>query len=143
MTDRTEGDRLWGRGSWEGGASSAVPQLVFGELVKLATPVVKRYQSDLYHDARWLGAQLAQTFEGAQTERFEFFYAVSAWGTSIGTERDLVKLRLTEEGDRFYRVAVTNRDDTWHFEARVLCPHCGKDQGPPLGGHNCKEANHA
>lgn len=68
--------------------------LLFGELVKLAAPAIKHYQSDLYHDAMWLSRYL----KGAS---FAFFWSVDESGTTIGTE----PIGLREHA---YRVTVTN-----------------------------------
>lgn len=66
---------------------------VFGELVKLATPHVTAYHSDLYHDAVWL-------HENMCGDRFGFFWSYNASGTTIG----LSALGLREFA---FRVTVT------------------------------------
>jgi hypothetical protein len=60
---------------------SITRSMLFGELVKLVTPIVKRYHSDLYHDALWI----KDNVEGPIT----FQYGVSKNGTHIGTDQDL------------------------------------------------------
>lgn len=50
---------------------------VFGELVKLALPVLQAYHSDLYHDATWLQANL----KGVE---LTFFFGFDESGTNIG-----------------------------------------------------------
>lgn len=50
---------------------------VFGELVKLASPVLAAYHSDLYHDAIWLEANL----KGVE---LTFFFGFDESGTNIG-----------------------------------------------------------
>lgn len=54
-------------------------QLVFGHLVRMATPVLTAYWSDLYHDATWLQKHMAG-------DSFTFYYAYDEAGTSIGTD---------------------------------------------------------
>ena len=53
------------------------PQLVFGELLKLATPHVKHYLSDFYHDAVWLHTNM-------RGDTFTFHYGYDDCGTFIG-----------------------------------------------------------
>lgn len=84
---------------------------VHGELVKLASPVVQHYQSDLYHDASWLQKYLTEE----TVFPWAFFYGVRDTGTSIGTDLDLVRYSNTF----VYRVTVSNdgRKTTVHIEA--------------------------
>lgn len=56
------------------------PALIFGVLVSLAEGVVKRYHSDLYHDAVGLKRQYD---EGAMVSGFTFYWAVGECGTSL------------------------------------------------------------
>jgi hypothetical protein len=65
------------------GTLESVRAALFGVLVTLAAPHVKHYQSDLYHDARWL----RENIDGPK----EFFYAVADTGTEIGTDETLVR----------------------------------------------------
>lgn len=75
-------------------------QLIFGQLVKLACPVVSHYHSDLYHDAMWLNSHIPDGMY-----RMVFFYGVRSTGTSIGTDHQLV----ATSNDHVYRITVTNR----------------------------------
>lgn len=68
--------------------------LVFGHLVKLAAPVVKHYQSDLYHDAIWLSRYM----EGAT---FSFYWSCDESGTAIGTQPAPLR-------EHAYRLTVSN-----------------------------------
>lgn len=54
--------------------------LVFGELVKIAAPVMVTFHSDLFHDATWLQEHMTG-------REFEFYWSVNHSGTSIGTDR--------------------------------------------------------
>lgn len=53
----------------------------FGELVKLAAPVLERYHSDLYHDARWVRENV--------TGPMVIFFGADDFGTDIGDESAL------------------------------------------------------
>lgn len=68
--------------------------VLFGELVKLAVPVIKAYHSDLFHDAIWLT-------EHVKGPEFTFYYSIDDCGTLIGTELKLVLAR-----DHRYRITV-------------------------------------
>jgi hypothetical protein len=121
--DTDKAKRLWGWSSWEQGAKHAVPQLVFGELVKLAAPRLERFQSDLYHDAMWLHRELPLRFSGDHEDAVVFHYAVSDYGTSIGTEADYVRLRVASGGGLQWRITVSNRGGgAWFFQAEEVTP---------------------
>jgi hypothetical protein len=64
--------------------NNSVRALLFGELVKLANIDLERYHSDLWHDAQCVAAITGPT---------TFFFATDAYGTSIGEDESLVKLR--------------------------------------------------
>ncbi len=86
-------------------------QLVFGELVKLAAPVVERFHSDLYWDAKWLDAHLEKGLSGIVlgvpcASDFSFFYGVDDHGTSIGTDEELVTLRCQRPDSRLYQLTL-------------------------------------
>lgn len=53
---------------------------IFREMLKLATPTVKHYQSDLYHDAIWLRDEI----HGPQV----FFWSFDDTGTAISEDLD-------------------------------------------------------
>lgn len=57
---------------------SKYAQLVFGELAKLAIPVLRYYHGDLYHDALWVSNHIAGM------EPLTFYYGVRETGTNIG-----------------------------------------------------------
>lgn len=80
--------------------------LVFGELVKLAAPILTSYHGDLYHDAAWL-----QKYMKGPT--FTFFYAVDEAGTSIGIVAKFVFQRSTLRR----AVTVTNTNGRITFTA--------------------------
>lgn len=52
---------------------------VFGALVRMATPVLEAYHSDLYHDALWL-------MENLKGSDFTFFYGVAEGSTGMSVD---------------------------------------------------------
>lgn len=70
---------LWGWGDFDG---SALHQRIFGHLVVLATPVVKEYHSDLFHDALWI----KETVTGPTS----FLFLVRHSGTHLGRSAALM-----------------------------------------------------
>lgn len=71
-------------GSWEfPGDASSIRAAVFGHMVTLATPIVKHYVSDLYHDATWLT-------NNVEDEYARFLFAVRETGTSTGMAPEYV-----------------------------------------------------
>lgn len=79
---------------------------VFGELVKIASPVLDFHHADLFHDAVWL-----QDFVKAPTF---FFYGVRDTGTSIGTDLDLVSIGNPD----VYRVEIISEGG--HLEKHLV-----------------------
>ena len=63
------------------GSRSLSKSLIFGELVKLAIPVLTHYHSDLFHDATWVAITLPATINKAGT--VDFYYAVRPMATLI------------------------------------------------------------
>lgn len=56
---------------------------VFGELVKLATPHLKGFHSDLYHDAIWLQERMTG-------DAFTFYYTFNNSGTDIADSAEVL-----------------------------------------------------
>lgn len=87
-------------------AQSPVKALLFGHMVRLATPVMHQYQSDLYHDATWLEHKLRPTHT--------FEWLVRPSGTNLSDDTDVARnsarigVRIGA-GDtaKFYRVELT------------------------------------
>lgn len=85
----------------------SVRAALFGVLVELAQPHVKHYQSDLYHDARWIREHVSGPLD--------FFFAVADTGTEIGTDEALVrqirpiawKVTLTRSGSGKWEATTT------------------------------------
>lgn len=73
---------------------------VFGELVKLAAPVVMHYVGDLWHDAMWL-----DKLQGPG----RFYFSVREYGTSIGENFDLVRY----SSQIMYTVEILTVDGEW------------------------------
>lgn len=57
----TGSHRLVGWGDWESMRNSVLPR-VFGHLVQTATPVVREFHGDLFHDAEWLRRVMDEHF---------------------------------------------------------------------------------
>lgn len=94
----------------------SVRAAIFGVLVRLATDRVEAYQSDLYHDAIWLKANVS----GPTL----FFYGVRDTGTNIAHPEGEELVRQWNETT--WRVEVT-RTDHGKWEATTT-------QLPPLEG---------
>ncbi len=77
--------------------------LMFGELVKLAAPVLTHFHGDLYHDALWLHQHVTG-------DTFTFYWSVRATGTTIGTEAP------TSQCTHAYRFTMTCRDGDLRYE---------------------------
>lgn len=88
---------------------TTVHSVLFGELVKLAQPHVKRFHSDLYHDAQWI--------ERHVTGPLTFYFGVGEYGTNIGTDQELVGYLHADGG--LYEVTVTHEEGVW--AAEVSC----------------------
>lgn len=87
-----------------GGTSSLADnrQLIFGQLMALAQPLLKNYLSDIYHDAIWVS-------EHVTGDRFEFWYGVDDSGTAIGTDSVLVRYR-----NHAWRIVCELRPNRWN-----------------------------
>jgi hypothetical protein len=95
--------------------------LVFGRLVRLAAPVIRRYESDLFHDALWLREHLAGT-------EFTFFWSVGESGTHIGTDEALAHQAariLHHTGMYRVTVALDRRNRTVLAVFPPSTPHTG------------------
>lgn len=81
---------------------------IFAEMLSLALPTVKHYQSDLYHDALWLA-------KGMPTNE-PWWFGIRESGTSIGTDHRLV----SAYNAKTYRMVVhRNERDAWVLTASV------------------------
>ena len=69
---------------------------LFGHLVVLATPVVKEYHSDLFHDAQWLRDNVV-----GETE---FHFVVRDSGTGVGPT---ARFQKDSPGAVMYRLSLT------------------------------------
>lgn len=93
---------------YETGAVDIRPcvSLVFGKLLELASPFIKAYQSDLYHDAIWLHDNLAG-------ESFVFYWSCNESGTTIGHTGLAMRAQA-------YRLAVRCEDGATSLEVETL-----------------------
>lgn len=92
-------------------AALGVNARAFGELVKLAAPVVTNYHSDLYRDAQWLQANLDADVVGTA---LTFWYVVRSNGTHLTQDpKWLAAVRQAWPEALTYSVAVVNRRRSW------------------------------
>ena len=82
--------------------------LIFEKLLEIANPVVERFRSDLYYDAKWLS--------DLPDESTVFYYTVRDYGTHIFPTNDF----KIEKGTT-YRITITRSDDNrWDFGAEKV-----------------------
>jgi len=123
-------ERLVGWGTFEELASS-IKSLTFGELVKLATPILTRYHSDLWHDAQWLEAYLEVNIR----EGTVWYFAADDSGTAIGTDASYIKQRLNAPASRMWECRVGMDDNrAWYFHATEIGGG-GRDYDRRVGHH--------
>ena len=82
-----------------------VRPVLFGELVKLATPTLRHYHSDLYYDAKWLDEHV----QGVT----EFIYSFDDMGTRPVTQKDARELDSYPLREVAYWVKVTHDQGVW------------------------------
>lgn len=88
-------------GTFEELKGSILPRM-FGHMVVLATPVVREYHGDLYHDATWLRENV--------TGPLEFSYMVRTSGTNLGASADSM-LSIGAPGAVFYTLRLHSEDN--------------------------------
>lgn len=91
-------------------AKGPVCRGVFGEMVKLATPIVKVYVGDLHADAMWLTEHLLSEDDSLYVSGF--YFSVREYGTFIGTDRSLVRIGA----EHLYWFQVSKNQGEWHVE---------------------------
>jgi len=104
MAITTERHRLYGAVP-DGECSDPVRAAIFGHMVRLARPILVRYQSDLYHDAMWLASVI---------DACTFYYLIRP-GTLIyrdAVDADAVAHQL---GAVLYRFDLTQDRGTWYL----------------------------
>lgn len=96
---------LGGWGDFNTLRESLLPR-IFGHMVQLATPVVKEFHGDLFHDAEWL----RKNIDGPCS--FEFLVRTS--GTNVG-ESARIMVNIGAPGAILYRltVAMEERRQSW------------------------------
>jgi hypothetical protein len=88
------------------GTYTAVKAALFGKLAQLAVPCVRRYLSDLYHDARWLDANIS--FDGEVGDAVilkAFAFSLRESGTSL----DNNFVGVSYGAERVYQVILLRR----------------------------------
>lgn len=124
ITLAAEGEVIWS--DTRSTDVSHAAHLVFGRLVRLAAPVIRRYESDLYHDATWLRTHLAGT-------AFTFFWSVGESGTHIGTDEALAyQAARTLHHTGMYRITVAL--DGRHRTVLAVSPPSIPHTGTPSDG---------
>lgn len=89
---------------------------MFGQLVKLAAPVIELYHGDLYRDAQWLNERVHGPFT--------FWWQVYDCGTTIDTVGGDVR-RACEQVNPHrgaYLMDLTNERGCWHLAITPLAP---------------------
>lgn len=90
---------------------------IFGHMVTLASPVVKEYHSDLYHDARWLD----ENVDGPMIVD----YLVRTSGTNLGVSAQSMR-SIGAPGGVYYTLTLHSADNrVWTLD---ILEH------PPLDG---------
>lgn len=85
-----------------GGDATSIRAGMFGEMVKLAAPVLRAYHSDLFHDALWIAEKVMGPIE--------FDWLVREMGTHIG---ETAGIAPRASGDIMYRVTLKVERGTW------------------------------
>jgi hypothetical protein len=83
---------------------------LFGELVKLATDKLRRYYSDLWHDAQVLDLwRVKETL----VPGFQMYYALNEHGTYLS---DNLQHVIWSQRDHLWRLTLHNEDGKWTVE---------------------------
>ena len=114
---------------------AALHGALFGAMVRSATPVVREYHSDLFHDAQRLPELL--TGQGG------FWWAVRHSGTNTG-DMALAQWEISPRGAvRLYWVEVSNNDGAWSATFnRVPDDHTGELCPERLIDGSCIHSDH-
>lgn len=90
--------------------SDSIPQRVFGELVKLAQPVLREFHSDLFWDAKAVTEIAGPT---------SFDYLVRPSGTTMGLfARDMFD--VSGAGAVLYHVVLREEDRRWVLDVTIV-----------------------
>ena len=98
---------------------------VYGELIKLAMPIIKEYHGDLYYDAQWVEKWL----EELATTSEPFYYGVRVSGTHIGTDGNII----ADHNTGVYKLTIYNLDSIWYVDIETLRTHDTQPDAPYLG----------
>ena len=101
--------RLIGWGTFEE-LHLSIRALLFGEMVRRATPVITEYHSDLFHDAHWITNHV----NGPVT----FDWLVRTSGTNISltgaeTNAAVIGVQIGAPGGVFYRIQIIENRGLW------------------------------
>lgn len=110
--------RLVGHGKWHELDHSIKPRL-FGEMYRLAVPVVENYAGDLYHDALTVSGMT----ERVAREGFDFY--VRTHGTNLGPSARIMAEVERKTSGRLYNLRLhSDEREVWHVTITRL-PHPG------------------
>lgn len=114
----TETVRLIGYGDFAD-LRHQIASRLFGEMLQRATPVVKEYHSDLFHDAEWLRERIIGRVCSEQ-----FAYVVRPSGTHLGIQAEYaLRPSLWQRGSRAYIVTLTedeSESQTWYVRFDLI-----------------------
>lgn len=108
-TTRTEKVRLTGWGTFDE-LGRSIKALLFGEMVKRATPVVEQYHSDLFHDALWIN----ETVTGPTT--IDFLVRTSGTNTGLAgvvPNSAVIGVEIGAPGGVFYEIELVTENGMW------------------------------
>jgi hypothetical protein len=102
----------WSWSSSEKYDAAYLAQRIFGTLVKLAQPVVREYQGDLFWDA-----DSVSKITGPVT----FYYTVRDMGTGYSETLDhLASVKSVWPNSHSYKCVLSTHNGVWYFEASLL-----------------------
>jgi hypothetical protein len=84
-------------------------QFIFGEMVRLAAPVLQQYRSDLYHDALWLYRHM-NDFQAGERDTCHWYLGASH--TYLSKE-PLSPQYVVSRHDQHYLFTVYQSDRGW------------------------------
>jgi len=93
-------------GDWAD-AQSTVRAVTFGELAKLAIPAMKAYQSDLFHDAKWI----ADYVNGPM----RFFWGFDEAGTDMND-----RLAGVSRDNKFCVIISQDERENWYVNIQEV-----------------------
>lgn len=108
----TEKVRLYGWIDDFAEGARPIRAILFGEMVRRATPIMEHFQSDLFHDAIWIN----ENVNGVTA--FDWLIRPSGTNLSANPDPTLNDARIgvkigAGEGAAFYRIELISEDGYW------------------------------